>query len=96
MADVITYPDALAACVARWGEPAATYRRADRELFALDRWDRGDGGVVWLCRVASGRITITAARPFDVGVPMEEWALTGRAAITVTAALDAADAWRRP
>jgi len=90
---VSAFDEARAACIARWGEPASTYRCADPGLYALDRWDIGVGGCVWLCRARTGRITITAALPYETGVPMQEWALTGPDATPLPDAIDAAVRW---
>lgn len=89
---MLTYAGALAACVGRWGAQASTYRCADPGLYALDRWDIGDG-CVWLCRTRTGRITITSARPYDTGVPMQEWSLTGPDATPLPGVIDAAVRW---
>ena len=88
------FDEARAACVERWGEPVSTYRCADPELYAIERWDVVPGCVcVWLCRERTGRITITAALPYETGVPMQEWALTGPDATPLPDALDAAVRW---
>lgn len=87
-----TYEEALAACVDRWGEPAATYRADDPEPYALDRWNVGAASV-WFCCGTPKRVTITAGLPYATGCPMQQWATTAPDATPLPDAIDAAVRW---
>ena len=89
--DAPTYADALAACVARYGEPTDAYRIHGRPRAW---WGVGGGRIVGtlLAETHTGSIELSAHH----GDRAQRWTLTGDGYVTpFPAALDAADAWRR-
>lgn len=93
-----TYPDALAACVARFGEPSW---RGDVGGTAYAEWA---DGVALTCLSIAARgdaVWMDASTGHGCDRVGATWMLAGEpcAAAPLTplpAALDAADAWRRP